>query len=179
MEKNLVNLKILSNVEVGDKLSMRDEHFLSIDKPSFWQGIKRWFSTDSRKSTIDHVKEVVNNTLDITNSALKQHQSSVRKNEKKMVVNPTLTRYLTYMTGASKGLSSLARSYEDDVTTFQVLDGYVTKFNDQSRMIECVLMNHRNHAPFECREKFKLETIQEEDEEDEDMEAPLAEEIES
>lgn len=57
------------------------------------------------------------------------------------MVNPTLPRYLTYMNAASKGLGSLARSYEDDVTTFQVLDGYVTKFNDQCRTIECALMN--------------------------------------
>lgn len=163
MEKNLVNLKILSNVEVGDKLSMRDKDFLGIDKPTFWQGIKRWFSTNSRVTTIENVKKVVNNTLNITNCALKQHQASLQSRDQKMVVNPTLPRYLTYMNAASKGLGSLARSYENDVTTFQVLDGYVTKFNDQCRTIECALMNHGNYTSFD---RYHIEN-----------DVPLAEEV--
>lgn len=169
MEKNLVNLKILSRVQVGDKLSMRDEDFISIDRPTFWQGIRRWFTNNSRTKTIDHVKSVINNTLDITNSALKLHQSKAFRNEKQLVVNPILPRYLSYMNDANKGLGSLARSYENDVTTFQVLNGYITKFSDQCHTIECVLSNHNHAATYSCRERIYLG--------DSGDDIPLAEEV--
>ena len=69
IETNILNLKILSKIKEHDKLSTNDT-IIKIDSPSIFQGMTRWINSEGRGVTLERLKEIIDNTLDITEKLL-------------------------------------------------------------------------------------------------------------
>ena len=138
---NQVNLKILACVQLGEKLSMSDDNILCIDKPSIFQGLRRWLGSNSRATTLENIIYVVTNTIQITNISIQEYKTNIL--DKDRFVNPVLPRYLTIIKGACNGLKHLARSYENDTSTRQIIMNNIQMLDDQCRTIEHALTQPR------------------------------------
>merc|ERR1712070_1042919 len=66
----LLNLKIISQIKENDKL-ITSNSMLEIDN-NYFQFAKRWFNNDSRLTTIEYIKSIVDATLEITDTTLSE-----------------------------------------------------------------------------------------------------------
>lgn len=144
MEQNKVNLGILSSIQVGDKLSIRDDNIISIDRPSIFQPFRRWMSSDSRDTTITKICDIVTNSIKITNVAMVKFKSKDNKNNQ-YVFETNLPNYHTKLKMAKHGLVNLCRSYEQDHTTYHLFQNHIQRLEDQvSRIVR--FLEVRNQA---------------------------------
>ena len=102
----ITNLKILSLLQVNEKLSIHKGH-LQIDKIKF-QSIKRWLNKSSRDIILIYLKELVKNI----------------KLLKKLKLNKI------YIEKAKSGLLNLQTTYTNDPITVVKIDNLIFKFDE-------------------------------------------------
>ena len=68
IEKNLVQLKIIGKIPEDGKISTSNG--VSLEKESMFQGIWRTLRSDSRHESIRMVKDIIFDTIDITNNMI-------------------------------------------------------------------------------------------------------------
>lgn len=97
MDENLwVNLKVISKLEPFQKINTRSRLFqISPQGTSILDSIQRWWSKSSRSSDFDRIKD------------LYELAEKCNKDNKRLVI---------HLTESLKGLGSLQKTYEDDVT---------------------------------------------------------------
>ena len=100
----ITNLKILSLVNKDDKLCIRKGH-LQIDKASYFRFIKRYYYNDSRYSTIEFLKKIVNNMKGLKGFSLSEE--TIHKIE--------------------IGINNLQISYSNDPVMIAILDNLLNK----------------------------------------------------
>ena len=101
IETNILNLKILSKIKEHDKLSTNDK-IIKIDSPSIFQGMTRWINSEGRGVTLERLKEIIDDTLDITEKLLDSEKIKKDYNSKDLEENnvviaegiQTLLRYV-------------------------------------------------------------------------------------
>ena len=102
----ITNLKILSLVNKDDKLCIRKGH-LQIDKASYFRFIKRYYYSDSRYSTIEFLKNIINNIKGI-------------KEIKQIISEDSLHKI-------EIGINNLQISYSNDPIIIAILDNLLNK----------------------------------------------------
>jgi Flp pilus assembly CpaF family ATPase len=105
----ITNLKILSLVNKDDKLCIRKGH-LQIDKTSYFRFIKRYYYSDSRYSTIEFLKKIVNNMKGI-------------KELKQIISEDSLHKI-------EIGINNLQVSYSNDPVMIATLDNLLNKLKN-------------------------------------------------
>ena len=113
----ITNLKILSIIEINDKLGVRKGH-LSIDNGSL-QFIRRWFYRDSRDVIKIFIRDLVKN-ITIVFSKLNSYEDS----------GWVLARILTELENVEKGLINLKTTYSDDQVMTVSIENFIIKFKE-------------------------------------------------
>ena len=103
----ITNLKILSIVQINEKLCIHKGH-LQIDRDNGLQSIKRWFYRDSRDVVLNFIKELIRNI-----NYLFTKVKSLEKDEQKWII----TRILSEMDNIENGLNNLKTTYSIDPVT--------------------------------------------------------------
>lgn len=118
METLLVNLKVLSKIECGDRL-ITSKKFLELDKSKGWAStFFRWFREESREKTI---KEIHNNLDNAFTCIINVSRFSAETPlDSKDIHN--LNILLTELQFANKGLIKLKKTYNQDATIEAKLD---------------------------------------------------------
>ena len=128
--KLLFNLKVLGSLHKNDKLTKKGE-LLSVDDRWFLQGVRRWFSDDSRFRSSNHIIIILNevthrvdallnddftdkNNLeeDLKNISLEKKQFREKYEQRKRLIR----QYSILLTNAKSGLENCRDTYEDNFT---------------------------------------------------------------
>ena len=159
LDSLLLDLKIISKIEEGNKICVSSNSNLSIDNSSVLQSVKRWYNNDSRIATIDYIENTLNNTLFITNLILKNETeiqlSSKQKRENlvqsisemKIIENlhfkegnsQLLKRFYLEMINATDGLKNLKVTYQIDVSISSKIQIIIDKFTNRIKKIDELL----------------------------------------
>lgn len=161
LENVLTNLKILSNIRPNDKLSNDNEGTLIIDKPYMFQGAVRWWYSDSRDNTVEHLEKIIqdtfkiidqvysseitqNNGSDIENNYYYKH--SLPNNYFKSENSAQLQRFSNELNNTIKGLENLKITYKNDIKICSRVDVIVEKINIRIKKINGLLTINTNNS---------------------------------
>ena len=118
----ITNLKILSIVQINEKLCIHKGH-LQIDRDTGLQFIKRWFYRDSRDLVLNFIKELIRNI-----NYLFTKVKSLEKDEQKWII----TRILSEMDNIENGLNNLKTTYSIDPVTIVNIENITIKIKEYS-----------------------------------------------
>lgn len=118
----ITNLKILSIVQINEKLCIHKGH-LQIDRDNGLQFIKRWFYRDSRDLVLNFIKELIRNI-----NYLFTKVKSLEKDEQKWII----TRILSEMDNIENGLNNLKTTYSIDPVTIVNIENINIKIKEYS-----------------------------------------------
>jgi hypothetical protein len=123
IETNILNLKILSKIKEHDKLSTNDT-IIKIDSPSIFQGMTRWINSEGRGVTLERLKEIIDNTLDITEKLLDSEKIKKDYNSKDLEENNSqiFQKFIIEMTNCLLGLENLKKTYGEDILIASQID---------------------------------------------------------
>ena len=160
LDSLLLDLKIISKIEEGDKICVSENSNLSIDTNStFMQTLTRWYNNDSRSATIDYIENTLNNTLFITNLILKNETEKQLSNKQKkqnlvqsisemnIIENlhfkegnsQLLKRFYLEMINATDGLKNLKITYQADISISSKIQLIIDKFTNRIKKIDELL----------------------------------------
>lgn len=166
----LTNLKILSKIQPGDKLSYYNGVF-SIDAYDYIQGPRRWWFSESRQTTLTNLENFVNTvfkTIDciysrefqnihtsIDNSYYikfaKNHTNKVFKEENSNL----LITFINEITNAINGLEKLKHTYKNDISTISSLEIIIEKLNVRIKKLKCILSIDKPNSKQNISQKTK------------------------
>jgi len=152
----LTNLKILSRINVGDKLCYdTDNNKFLIDEWNYAQPLFRWWAAEGRNSTVKSLEIFINTvfrTIDnIYSNEIGEEGGYENVNNtyytnvtrsKTVFQEANSTQLLTFineMRNAIGGISNLKQTYKDDVSTVSSLDIVVEKLNVRVKKIQSIL----------------------------------------
>jgi uncharacterized protein YsxB (DUF464 family) len=101
----LVNLNIISRINLGDKVYMNDEGFITIDNSTVLQGLIRFVFRNSRIKTINNLTNFYSIIFDLIDSSVDCSKSLE-----------------VYMRKSLTGLENLKETYSSDIVTTSKLD---------------------------------------------------------
>ena len=117
LDNIITNLKIISMVQVNEKLSIHKGH-LQIDKILF-QSIIRWINKSSRDIIIIYLKDLIKN-INVLIIKLKKYPN----------FKWLFTKIFTEMDKSKLGLLNLQTTYATDPVTVVKFENIITKFNE-------------------------------------------------
>ena len=127
----LLNLKIISKLEENDKL-ITNQDILKIDKPVFFQGVKRWFSKEGRETTMDKLNEIYNESFKITDGILKDEKMDKKEDNDLDDSNSQIfQKFIVEFTNSLNGIDNLKKTYKDDVPMKSQLDMIGNKLSNR------------------------------------------------
>ena len=123
IETNILNLKILSKIKEHDKLSTNDK-IIIIDSPSIFQGMTRWINSEGRGVTLERLKEIIDDTLDITEKLLDSEKIKKDYNSRDLEENNSqiFQKFIIEMTNCLLGLENLKKTYGEDILIASQID---------------------------------------------------------
>ena len=121
VEKALVNLDVLSQVEVGDKLNWTSSGHFIIQKPTYWNTVIRAINRVDRWNTLSHIQDVISTaeTMEITDNGTRL-QFGIQK--------------------AIHGLRNLQHTYQDDVLMTSNLNVLLQRLGERYALGDSELM---------------------------------------
>ena len=123
IEDNILNLKIISKIKEHDKLCTHDK-IIKIDPPSILQGVNRWINSEGRGVTLDKLKNIINNSLSITEKLLENEKFKKENNIKDLEENNSqiFQKFIIEMTNCLLGLENLKKTYNEDILITSQID---------------------------------------------------------
>ena len=129
----LINLKIISSIEINDKLTFKNKNLI-IDSSSVFQGVKRWWNSSDRhkslieiQNIIEKVKEILkqlNEELEFKKKLLsKPNKSSISDHKEEInLINEYITNFKAEMPNIINGLANLRTTYTNDTKCTSKID---------------------------------------------------------
>ena len=115
-----VNLKVLQQIEVGQKLISKGQ-YLNIEFNSVVPiGIRRWWRQDNRQEMLKKIRLVVNSAIrimdeDMDSSTTLDHDQVIISGENKANIS-------SYLKNSIKGLKNLKETYKECIQTCAQID---------------------------------------------------------
>jgi len=153
IETILTNLKILSNIKPNDKLSNNGD-LLIIDQAEYTQFIKRWWHSDSRKSTLESIENLIDSTFvtidKIYNSEINSstnisidnnyyYKRTIPENYFQTDNSQQLQIMSSELSNAIRGLQNLKLTYNGDISICSKIDIIIDKINLRTSKINKLL----------------------------------------
>lgn len=163
-DKCFTNLKILANIQPGNKLYYNEElKQFDIDQAGtlgfVTQGASRWWYAQSRTTTIQNLENFSSKmmkTIDsIYNSEVSSSSSGIQNTYYSNITNPKiifkeensnlLLTYIKEISNAVRGLNNLKQTYVDDISTVSSLDIIIEKMNVRVKKISNILQINKSN----------------------------------
>lgn len=146
IDKLLYKLSIFEKINIGDKLSCNLEKII-IDN-SLIPSISRYFYAEDRKTTLEMIKDSINEIINITDNIFR-NEIAIQKNEKEKDIrknstnnffkysNEELLKKILFSSTASlKGLKNLQKTYENDQEISSELEIFIEKLKTRITKID-------------------------------------------
>ena len=127
----LLNLKIISKLEENDKL-ITNEDILKIDKPVILQGLKRWYTSEGRDTTMEKLNEIYSQSFEITDKILENEKNNNMDTTNLDDSNSQVfQKFVVEFTNSLNGINNLKKTYGEDVPIMSQLDMISNKLNNR------------------------------------------------
>ena len=147
----LVNLKVLSKVEDNGRLSTKNAINLSLEDRKKTQSVFRWLTGDSRDSCIEATSNLLDMTIEYTNTLMTNMRTVHEADEvdryqmeKYRENNDQLNNIVIEMRNAIEGIAKLAGTYHKDAQTASKLDVLRGHLSAQIKRIDGFLVEVEN-----------------------------------
>ncbi len=125
IDNTITNLKIIASCPKNSRLCVRKSQ-LMVETDDYLQSTRRWFYRDSRDLTLIHIKNTINNTINLIKSIT----------NKEIVIDLkewTLTTLLEELLNSKEGLNNLKSTYNNDSVfkaNIDILIQKITAYNE-------------------------------------------------
>ncbi len=137
----LVNLKIISKIAPNNKLKIAN-NTTSIEKEGLAAWLLRWFNGDSRIKTINFIKTIIadsiNITTDLMNSTYINNRGKKTTYEETEFTKALSTLFLirTEMENSKTGILNLQKTYDMDIQIISQLEVVINKIDGHLGIID-------------------------------------------
>lgn len=144
-DKLLINLKILSKIQKNGKITRSYDGIISLDSESFYQPVRRFLASDSRKQAVFEINSIVTESLEafqhILNSKyLNKHYYATEEFHKHV---DNLELLLNEFEQCKVGVENLKFTYQNDQNIVSQLDIILLKMNTTIKDIHYKLGNFK------------------------------------
>ena len=158
-DKLFINLKILSKLQKNGRISRSLDGIISLENGTFYEPIKRFVTSDSRKQTVFEVNSIINETIksmEIIVNSKYSNKIYCKSNEYyKNCVN--LNLILNELKLSQNGIDNLKFTYKSDVNITSQLDILIVKIETTIKDMSHKLTFFQNYLP----DNLKLELLEE------------------
>ena len=148
-DKLLINLKIISKIQKNGRIARSYDGMISLESDTYYQPIKRFLSSDSRKQAVYEINSIITECIDaffnIINSKYMNKLYSQSYEYFKGCENISLL--LSELHSAKNGLENLKFTYQDDPNVSSQLDIVILKINTTLRDITQKLNHLQLYLP--------------------------------
>jgi hypothetical protein len=125
-DKLLINLKILGKIEKNGKISRSCDGLVNLDTNSYFQGLWRTFTNDSRRQTLFEINNIVSELESVFISLYNSRHLIETSGQTEKIINDIKT-LLDESTAMQEGISNLRFTYISDINTTAQLDVVLIK----------------------------------------------------
>lgn len=140
IDNMLLNLKILSELEEGDKL-IAGGNTLEIDKTWVLQGIVRWYNNSSREGTLAKIEELFREIFTFIDTTIKNERRSRGRRREifDQDISQLLQKFFVAIQNAISGIENLRATYKTDITIRSrltlLIDMLKTRIEDLNKIL--------------------------------------------
>lgn len=152
-DKLLINLNILSKIQKNGKITRSNDGLISIETNRYFQFLKRFVKSDSRKQSLFEIKSIIDETRFLFISIISSKYmltSNIISDEYKLGLN-NLEILKLHLDNACYGLDNLKFTYNIDNTFTSELDVMILK----SRSLVDDINNKINYYNLVCESVMK------------------------
>jgi len=152
----LVNLKIVSKIAPNNKLKISN-NTTTIEKEGLAAWLLRWYSGDSRLKTVNFIKTIVSDSINITtdlmNSTYINNKGKKAAYEETEFTKALSTLFLirTELENSKHGILNLQKTYEMDIQIISQLEVVMNKIDGHlgiiDRKLKEIQAEHSEPAP--------------------------------
>jgi hypothetical protein len=132
-----INLKVISRIKPGDKISVRD-NLINIVPKYFFQGAVRWLYQEDRMKSVYFIVRVVDAAFFLNEKTLNDHED--RRTPTSESRNHTILRLTNELDRCIEGLNNMKQTYSDDrlveCLIDYVIDRIKIRVNNNSKLLE-------------------------------------------
>jgi uncharacterized protein YsxB (DUF464 family) len=141
---SFTNLKILSKIQVGDKLLYQDGLFY-IDCWTYIQPIYRWYYNESRSSTLKYLNDFIQSVFNLIEIIYSNEMGTLENNYYIQVSKPEifndenstlLVNIINELQNAINGLNNIKQTYKQDIHFVSSIDILIEKIQVRIKKVQ-------------------------------------------
>jgi hypothetical protein len=137
----LVNLKIISKIAPNNKLKLLN-NTTTIEKEGIATWLLRWYNGDSREKTVNFIKTVISDSINMTNDIMNStyinnrgRRTTYEETEFTKLLS-TLSLIKVEMSNSKVGIINLQKTYEVDIQIISQLEVVMNKIDGHLGIID-------------------------------------------
>lgn len=130
-DKLLINLKIISKIQKNGRIARSYDGIISLENDVFYQSIKRFMTSDSRRQAVFEINSVISESVDILHHILnsKYMNKNFFQSDEYIKNCENANLVLNELENARNGIENLKFTYQNDPNTVSQIDILILKIN--------------------------------------------------
>lgn len=148
-DKLFINLKILSKIQKNGRISRSSDGIIALEHETFYQSIKRFVTSDSRRQSVFEINSIINETIEcMSNIVNSKFMNKMYSNTDEYYKNcENLSLLLKELISAKVGIENLKFTYSADPNVNSQLDILIIKINSSIKDMQHKLAYFQSFLP--------------------------------
>ena len=148
-DKLLINLKIISKIQKNGRIARSYDGIISLENDVFYQSIKRFMTSDSRRQAVFEINSVISESIDILNHILnsKYMNKNFFQSDEYIKNCENINLILNELENARQGIDNLKFTYQNDPNTVSQIDILTLKINTTIKDVSHKLSYFQSFLP--------------------------------
>lgn len=157
-DKLFINLKILSKIQKNGRISRSSDGIIALEHETFYQSIKRFVTSDSRRQSVFEINSIINETIECMNNIVNsKFMNKMYSNTDEYYKNcENLSLLLKELTSAKVGIENLKFTYSADPNVNSQLDILVIKINSSIKDMQHKLAYFQSFLPDAYKQEIEV-----------------------
>lgn len=159
-DKLFINLKILSKIQKNGRISRSSDGIIALEQETFYQSVKRFVTSDSRKQSIFEINSIINETIECLNNIVNsKFMNKMYCNTDEYYKNfENMSLILRELTSAKVGIDNLKFTYTSDANVSSQLDILIIKINSSIKDMQHKLAYFKSFLPDTYKSEVEAQT---------------------
>lgn len=148
-DKLLINLKIISKIQKNGRIARSYDGIISLENDVFYQSIKRFMTSDSRRQAVFEINSVISESIDILHHILnsKYMNKNFFQSDEYIKNCENINLILNELENARQGIDNLKFTYQNDPNTVSQIDILTLKINTTIKDVSHKLSYFQSFLP--------------------------------
>ncbi len=148
-DKLLINLKILSKIQKNGRIARSYDGMISLESETYYQPIKRFLSSDSRKQAVFEINSIITECVDVSTNIINSKHMNVlyAQTDEFFKGCESIALILSELQSAKIGIENLKFTYQSDPNVSSQLDIIILKINGTLKDLTQKLNFFQSHLP--------------------------------